>query len=79
MTKPPGRLKKAQARAQTYAKSLACRCPHRQHLREQQRRFPPDADDAHHGRRRGDGQGHPVAPGESTVSVNLDVVFELGR
>ena len=21
----------------------------------------------------------PVAPGESTVSVNLDVVFELGR
>lgn len=73
-------LKKAQARAQTYAKSLGL----------QVRRIVSISENAGGGFRpmpmmRAQAAGMamdkatPVAPGESTVSVNLDVVFELGR
>jgi len=73
-------LKKAQARAQTYAKSLGL----------QVRRIVSISENAVGGFRpmpmmRAQAAGMamdkatPVAPGESTVSVNLDVVFELGR
>lgn len=73
-------LKKAQARAQTYAKSLGL----------QVRRIVSISENAGGGynpmpRMRAMAAGAamdkatPVAPGESTVSVNLDVVFELGR
>ncbi len=73
-------LKKAQARAQTYAKSLGL----------QVRRIVSISENAGGGYRpmpmmRAMSAGAamdkatPVAPGESTVSVNLDVVFELGR
>ncbi|MCD7099412.1 SIMPL domain-containing protein [Stenotrophomonas sp. MMGLT7] len=70
-------LKKAQARAETYAKSLGLRVRRIVNISE------------------GGGSGvrpvmmamsrakaemdTPVAPGESTVSVNLDVTFELGK
>ena len=73
-------LKKAQARAQTYAKSLGL----------QVRRIVSISENSNGGFRpmpmmRAMSAGAamdkatPVAPGESTVSVNLDVVFELGR
>ncbi|QKW56035.1 SIMPL domain-containing protein [Stenotrophomonas sp. NA06056] len=73
-------LKKAQARAQTYAKSLGL----------QVRRIVSISENSGGGFRppmmmRSMAAGAamdkatPVAPGESTVSVNLDVVFELGR
>jgi uncharacterized protein YggE len=73
-------LKKAQARAQTYAKSLGL----------QVRRIVSISENAGGGFRpmpmmRAQAAGMamdkatPVAPGESTVSVKLDVVFELGR
>ncbi|CAH0265265.1 MULTISPECIES: SIMPL domain-containing protein [Stenotrophomonas] len=73
-------LKKAQARAQTYAKSLGL----------QVRRIVSISENSGGGFRpmpmmRAQAAGMamdkatPVAPGESTVSVNLDVVFELGR
>ncbi len=73
-------LKKAQARAQTYAKSLGL----------QVRRIVSISENSTGGVRpmpmmRTMAAGAamdtatPVAPGESTVSVNLDVVFELGR
>ncbi|MBO1749540.1 SIMPL domain-containing protein [Stenotrophomonas indicatrix] len=73
-------LKKAQARAQTYANSLGL----------QVRRIVSISENAGGGFRpmpmmRAQAAGMamdkatPVAPGESTVSVNLDVVFELGR
>ncbi|WMJ70021.1 SIMPL domain-containing protein [Stenotrophomonas sp. 24(2023)] len=75
-------LKKAQERAQTYARSLGL----------QVRRIVSISENSNGGFRpvpmmmaRSAAAGMamdkatPVAPGESTVSVNLDVVFELGR
>lgn len=73
-------LKKAQARAQTYAKSLGL----------QVRRIVSISENSSGGFRpmqtmrtmaagAAMDKATPVAPGESTVSVNLDVVFELGR
>ena len=75
-------LKKAQARAQTYAKSLGL----------QVRRIVSISENSNGGFRpmpmmvarsamagAAMDKATPVAPGESTVSVNLDVVFELGR
>ena len=73
-------LKKAQARAQTYAKSLGL----------QMRRIVSISENSSGGFRpmqmmrtmaagAAMDKATPVAPGESTVSVNLDVVFELGR
>ncbi|KAF1015943.1 MAG: 26 kDa periplasmic immunogenic protein [Stenotrophomonas maltophilia] len=73
-------LKKAQERAQTYAKSLGL----------QVRRIVSISENSNGGFRpmpmmramaasAAMDKATPVAPGESTVSVNLDVVFELGR
>lgn len=70
-------LKKAQARAETYAKSLGLRV----------RRIVSISEGGGSGVRpvmmamsRAKAEmDTPVAPGESTVSVNLDVTFELGR
>ena len=73
-------LKKAQARAQTYARSLGL----------QVRRIVSISENSNGGFRpmpmmrtmaagASMDKATPVAPGESTVSVNLDVVFELGR
>ena len=73
-------LKKAQTRAQTYAKSLGL----------QVRRIVSISENSNGGFRpmpmmrtmsagAAMDKATTVAPGESTVSVNLDVVFELGR
>ncbi|MCW4453743.1 SIMPL domain-containing protein [Flavobacterium sp. MXW15] len=71
-------LKKAQARAETYAKSLGVRVRRIVSISESSgggfRPMPMMAmakmDRA---------ESTPVSPGETTVSVNLEVVFELGR
>jgi hypothetical protein len=72
-------LKKAQARAETYAKSLGLRVRRIVSISESgggnfrpvmmRAAAAPMAADI----------STPVSPGESTVSVNLDVVFDLGR
>ncbi|MBB5884227.1 SIMPL domain-containing protein [Xanthomonas sp. LMG 8992] len=73
-------LKKAQARAQTYAKALGL------HVR----RIVSISEGSSGGVRppmpmmramamKAEMDSTPVAPGESSVSVNLDVVFELGK
>ncbi|MBN6152028.1 SIMPL domain-containing protein [Xanthomonas sp. AmX2] len=72
-------LKKAQARAQTYARSLGLRVRRIVSISEgggggappmpMMRAMAMDKAQAE----------TPVAPGETTVSVNLDVVFELGK
>ncbi|ROP77059.1 hypothetical protein EDF74_2721 [Stenotrophomonas rhizophila] len=73
-------LKKAQARAETYAKALGLRVRRivsisesgggnvRPMMMMRAAAAPMSADES-----------TPVSPGESTVSVNLDVVFDLGR
>jgi uncharacterized protein YggE len=72
-------LKKAQARAETYAKSLGLRVRRIVSISENgggnfrpvmmRAAAAPMAADV----------STPVSPGESSVSVNLDVVFDLGR
>jgi uncharacterized protein len=69
-------LKKAQARAETYAKTLGLKV----------RRIVSISEGRSGGVRpvmmmaaRAQAADTPVAPGESTLSVNLDVTFELGR
>jgi len=72
-------LKKAQARAETYAKALGLRVRRivsiseggGGNFRPVMMRAAPMAMAAD--------ASTPVSPGESTVSVNLDVVFDLGR
>ena len=72
-------LKKAQARAETYAKALGLRVRRIVSISESgggnfrpvMMRAAPMAMAAD--------ASTPVSPGESTVSVNLDVVFDLGR
>ncbi len=73
-------LKKAQARAETYAKALGLRVRRIVSISEGGGGFRPVpmmamATDAKAGRM----ESTPVSPGETTLSVNLDVVFELGR
>ena len=72
-------LKKAQARAQTYADALGLKVRRIVSISEGGARFPQPimmvremAADAMQ-------KQTSVAPGESTLSVNIDVVFELGR
>ena len=72
-------LKKAQARAEMYAKSLDLRVRRIVSISEGGGFQPPMpmmmksmAMDARQ-------ESAPVAPGETTLSANLDVVFELGR
>ncbi len=73
-------LKKAQARAETYAKSLGLKVRRIVSISEGNGGFRPmpmmamakmEARDA--------GAAPPVSPGETVVSINLDVVFELGK
>lgn len=74
-------LKKAQARAETYAKSLGLRVRRIVSISEGNqggfRPMPMMAMAA--GRSAKAEMDTAVSPGETTVSVNLDVVFELGR
>ena len=71
-------LKKTQARAEMYAKSLGLRVRRIVSISEGGGFRPPMpmmkamAMDAR-------AESAPVAPGETTLSANLDVVFELGR
>lgn len=74
-------LKKAQARAETYAKSLGLKVRRIVSISEGNGGFRPmpmmamaKADSFERA-----GAAPPVSPGETTVSINLDVVFELGR
>ena len=73
-------LKKAQARAQTYADALGLKVRRIISIGEGGASFPRPmpmlramAADA------GFAKETAIAPGESTLSVNIDVVFELGR
>lgn len=73
-------LKKAQARAQTYADALGLRVRRIVSISEGGGFMPPPvpmmramAADAYGGKETS------VSPGEATLSANLDVVFELGR
>ncbi|MDI1252081.1 SIMPL domain-containing protein [Thermomonas sp.] len=75
-----GALKKAQARAQTYADALGLKVKRIVSISEGGASFPRPmplaramAADAVMSKETS------VAPGETTLSVNLDVVFELGR
>ncbi len=73
-------LKKAQARAETYAKSLGLRVRRIVSISEgSQGGFRPMPMMAMAGRSAKAEMDTAVSPGETTVSVNLDVVFELGR
>jgi uncharacterized protein YggE len=72
-------LKKAQARAETYAKSLGLRVRRIVSISESAGgNFRPVMMRAAAAPMAAD-VSTPVSPGESTVSVNLDVVFDLGR
>ncbi|MEO5629153.1 MAG: SIMPL domain-containing protein [Thermomonas sp.] len=75
-----GALKKAQARAQTYADALGLKVRRIVSISEGGANFPRPmpmvramASDAMMSKETS------VSPGETTLSVNLDVVFELGR
>lgn len=73
-------LKKAQARAETYAKSLGLRVRRIVSISEgSQGGFRPMPVMAMASRSAKMEMDTAVSPGETTVSVNLDVVFELGR
>lgn len=73
-------LKKAQARAETYAKSLGLRVRRIVSISEgSQGGFRPMPMMAMASRSAKMEMDTAVSPGETTVSVNLDVVFELGR
>ena len=72
-------LKKAQARAETYAKSLGLRVRRIVSISEGSSggfRPVPMMAMARSAKAEMD---TAVSPGETTLSVNLDVVFELGR
>ncbi len=73
-------LEKAQARAQTYAKALGLQVRRIVSISEgSQGGFRPMPMMAMAGRSNKMEMDTAVSPGETTVSVNLDVVFELGR
>jgi len=72
-------LKKAQARAETYATSLGMRVRRIVSISESGGNFRPMMMARMSAAPMAADVSTPVAPGESTVSVNLDVVFELGR
>ncbi len=72
-------LKKAQARAETYAKALGMRVRRIVSINEGGRSdFNPRPMMAM-SKSMDQMESTPVQPGETTLSVNLDVVFELGR
>ncbi|NCT72298.1 MAG: SIMPL domain-containing protein [Xanthomonadaceae bacterium] len=73
-------LKKAQARAETYAKSLGLKVRRIVSISEGNGGFRPMPMMAMAKMEARDASGAPpVSPGETTVSINLDVVFELGK
>ena len=73
-------LKKAQARAETYAKALGLRVRRIVSISEGGGGFPPPMPMmAMRAQMDKAGAAPPVSPGETTLSVSLDVVFELGR
>ncbi len=71
-------LTKAQARARTYADALGLQVRRIVSISEGGGGFHPMPMMAM-ARAADSAESTPVSPGESTVSVNLDVVFELGR
>ena len=73
-------LKKAQARAETYAKALGLKVRRIVSISEGGNGFhPPMPMMAMRAQAMDAKESTPVSPGETTLSVNLDVVFELGR
>ncbi|WP_101925799.1 MULTISPECIES: SIMPL domain-containing protein [Luteimonas] len=70
-------LKKAQARAEMYAASLGLRVLRMVSISEGGGFAPPRPMMAM--RAMADSAAPPVSPGETTLSANLDIVFELGR
>ena len=72
-------LKQAQARAQMYASELGLRVRRIVSISEGNGGFGPPVPMMAMARMDKAEAGTPIAPGESTLSVNLDVVFELGR
>lgn len=73
-------LKKAQARAETYAKALGLKVRRIVSISEGSGGFrPPMQMEFARANAKGMADSTPVSPGETTLSVSLDVVFELGR
>ncbi|MEL1263866.1 SIMPL domain-containing protein [Pseudoxanthomonas putridarboris] len=72
-------LKKAQARAETYAKALGLKVRRIVSISEGGGNFRPVPMMAMRAQAMDKMESTPVSPGETTLSVNLDVVFELGR
>ena len=73
-----GALKKAQARADTYARALGLRVRRIVSISEGGGGFRPMPMMAM-GKAMDQAESTPVSPGTTTLTVNLDVVFELGR
>lgn len=72
-------LKKAQQRAELYAASLGMRVHRIVSISESGSGFRPPRPMMAMRAVAQDSAAPPVSPGESTLSANLDVVFELGR
>lgn len=72
-------IEKAQARAQMYAKTLDMRVRRIVSISEGNGGFGPPVPMMAMARMETAQADTPIAPGESTLSVNLDVVFELGK
>lgn len=72
-------LKKAQARAETYAKALGLRVRRIVSISEGGGGFPPVPMVQMRAVAMDKAESTSVSPGETTLTVNLDVVFELGK
>ena len=72
-------IEKARARAQMYAQTLGMEVRRIVSISEGNGGFGPPVPMMAMARMDKAEAGTPIAPGESTLSVNLDVVFELGR
>ncbi|MCD9028096.1 SIMPL domain-containing protein [Luteimonas sp. BDR2-5] len=72
-------LKKAQARAEMYATSLGLRVLRLVSVSESGSGFQPPRPMMMMRAVAQDSAASPVSPGETTLTANLDVVFELGR
>jgi uncharacterized protein YggE len=72
-------IEKARARASMYAKTLDLRVRRIVSISEGNGGFSPPVPMMAMARMEKASADTPIAPGESTLSVNLDVVFELGK
>ena len=72
-------IEKARARAQMYAQTLGMEVRRIVSISEGNGGFGPPVPMMAMARMDKAEAGTPIAPGESTLSVNLDVLFELGR